>query len=157
MSSLIAAADLTSTSNESRIGFATEGDENWPEWDRFITLDGKKAYYIGNICETCAFLFERLDGANDRVAPTELSKTLKDGIARLDEEALRMVAGALAEGAHGECSIFRREQWWIPLQEQLQVLRLTITILHPKEQRPLLGDPGTEVRLGPLSLRMTAH
>jgi hypothetical protein len=40
-------------------------------------------------------------------------------------------------------------------QEQPQVLRLTTPNLHPKEQRPLFGDPGTEKRLGPRSLRMT--
>ena len=40
---------------------------------------------------------------------------------------------------------------------QKQVLRLTTPNLHPKEQRPLFWDPGTEERLGPLWLRMTAH
>ena len=34
---------------------------------------------------------------------------------------------------------------------QKQVLRLTTPTLHPKEQRPLFGDPGTEKRLGPHS------
>jgi hypothetical protein len=38
----------------------------------------------------------------------------------------------------------------------MQILRLTTPKLHPKEQRSLFGDPGTEKRLGPLSLRMTA-
>jgi hypothetical protein len=98
MSSLVAVADSTSTSTESRIGFATEGDENWPVWDRFVTLDGKKAFHIGNICETCAFLFERLDGANDKVSPPELSKRFKAGIAELDEDILRTVAAALPAG-----------------------------------------------------------
>ena len=42
-------------------------------------------------------------------------------------------------------------------EDQKQILRLTTPNLHPKEQRPLFGDPGTEKRLGPLSLRMTGH
>ena len=42
-------------------------------------------------------------------------------------------------------------------KEQMQILRLTTPKLHPKEQRSLFGDPGTEKRLGPLSLRMTAN
>jgi len=40
---------------------------------------------------------------------------------------------------------------------QMQILRLTTPKLHPKEQRSLFGDPGTEKRFGPLSLRMTGH
>jgi hypothetical protein len=38
-----------------------------------------------------------------------------------------------------------------------QILRLTTPDLHPKEQRPLFGNPGTEKRSGPRSLRMTAY
>ena len=32
-------------------------------------------------------------------------------------------------------------------KEQMQILRLTTPKLHPKEQRSLFGDPGTEKRL----------
>jgi hypothetical protein len=39
----------------------------------------------------------------------------------------------------------------------MPILRLTTPKLHPKEQRSLFGDPGTEERLGPFSLRMTGH
>ena len=39
----------------------------------------------------------------------------------------------------------------------MQLLRLTTPKLHPKEQRSLFEDPGTEKRLGPLSLRMTTN
>jgi hypothetical protein len=46
MSFLLSAATATSTSVESRIAFVTEGGGSWPAWDRFITLDGKKAYHI---------------------------------------------------------------------------------------------------------------
>ena len=35
---------------------------------------------------------------------------------------------------------------------KMQILRLTTPKLHPKEQRSLFGGPGTEKRLGPLSL-----
>ena len=42
-------------------------------------------------------------------------------------------------------------------KEQMQILRLTTPKLHPREQRSLFGGPGTEKRLGPLSLGMTAN
>jgi hypothetical protein len=100
MSSLLAVASATSTSTESRIAFETEGDENWPAWDRFITLDGKKAFHIGNICGTCEFLFERLNGANDKVSPGELSKRLRAGITKLDEDLVCTVAAAVPAGIY---------------------------------------------------------
>lgn len=98
MSSLIAVSTVKSSSSESRIGFATEGGGNWPAWDRFITLDGKKAYRIGNICGTCSFFFERLDGANDKVSPTELSQRFKTGLTKLEDDVLQTVAAALPAG-----------------------------------------------------------
>lgn len=89
MSKLIAAAETKSTAAKSRIGFATEGGGKWAEWDRFITLNGKRAYHIGNICGTCAFFFERLPGANDKLSPTELSALLKVGLTELNEDVMR--------------------------------------------------------------------
>jgi hypothetical protein len=100
MSSLLAVAAATSTSAESRIGFVTEGGGSWPVWDRFITLDGKKAYHIGNICGTCEFFFERLEGANDKVSPAELSKILKGGITQLDDDIVHKVTAALPIGEY---------------------------------------------------------
>jgi hypothetical protein len=98
MSTLVAAGTTTSTSSESRIAFTTEGGGNWPAWDRFITLDGKRAYRIGNICGTCGFFFERLEGANDKVSPTELTQRFRDGVTQLDEDILQTVATALPVG-----------------------------------------------------------
>lgn len=98
MSSLVAVSTVTSSATESRIAFATEGGGDWPAWDRFITLDGKKAYHIGNICGTCAFFFERLGGANGKVSPTELSQRFRTGITRVEDDLLRTVAAALPAG-----------------------------------------------------------
>lgn len=78
----------------------TEGGGGWPAWDRFITLDGKKAYHIGNICGTCGFFFERLEGANGKVSPAELSKRFRVGITELDGDLLRIVADALPTGVY---------------------------------------------------------
>jgi hypothetical protein len=100
MSTLVAVATATSTSSASRISFATEGGGSWPAWDRFITLDGKKAYHIGNVCGTCEFFFERLEGANDKVSPAELSQIFRTGITQLDEDLLRTVATALPSGLY---------------------------------------------------------
>ncbi len=33
-----------------------------------------------NLDETCAFMFERLEGANDKLSPKDLSAELRDGL-----------------------------------------------------------------------------
>jgi hypothetical protein len=44
----------------------------------------------------------------------------------------------------GYFHLLLREAKQVQKQLQLQVLRLTTPSLHPKEQRSLFGDPGTE-------------
>lgn len=98
MSKLIGVLDAVSTATDSRIGFSTEGNENWPAWDRFITLDGKKAHYIGNICGTCEFIFERHAGANSKVSPESLSGLFRSGIADIGDEIKRSLMPLLPAG-----------------------------------------------------------
>jgi hypothetical protein len=84
MSTLMEVADARSTKAAPRIDFQTEGGGSWPEWDRFITLDGKRAHHIGNICGTCPFIFERQDGANAKVSPAELTNSLRAGVSSIN-------------------------------------------------------------------------
>jgi hypothetical protein len=100
MSRLVRATEAASTATESRIGFETEGGGNWKVWDRFITLDGKKAYHIGNICETCSFFFERLPGANDKISPTQLSSRFRGGLTEIDDDMLSTATAALPAGKY---------------------------------------------------------
>lgn len=100
MSKLVESGDATSTATDTRIDFQTEGGGTWPEWDRFITVDGKKAHYIGNICGTCPFLFERREGANEKVSPAELSSSLRNGITSIDEAIVGAAMGILPPGAY---------------------------------------------------------
>jgi hypothetical protein len=100
MRKLRGVADATSANTDSRIGFQTEGNSNWPAWDRFITLDGKKAHYIGNVCGTCPFIFERQEGANDKASCTDLSESLRQGVSSVDEAITRVAAAALPTGIY---------------------------------------------------------
>lgn len=86
--------------SHSIVDFMTEGGEHWPVWDRFITLEGKKAYHIGNVCETCAFLFERMEGTNKRIGPQELSDRLKEGVDNLDTELVETISALMPIGAY---------------------------------------------------------
>ena len=79
----------------SRISFATEGGGTWKVWDRFLTVDGKKAYHLGNICQTCQFLFERLDGANTSVNIESTVDALAAGVRAITEPVVAQVAAGL--------------------------------------------------------------
>jgi hypothetical protein len=72
------------TKSKSILGFETSGGGTLEIWDRYLTLDGKRAYYLGNICGTCSFLFERLGGANQEIKPETVASQLKLGITDLD-------------------------------------------------------------------------
>jgi hypothetical protein len=93
-------AEAKSNEIESRVDFQTERGGDWPEWDRFITLDGKRAHHIGNICGTCPFIFERLEGANAKVSPAELSTSLRNGISSIDAALTETVMGILPTGVY---------------------------------------------------------
>lgn len=100
MSTLLAQGIATSRCADSRIGFATQGGDNWPAWDRFLTLDGQQAYHIGNICGTCAFFFERLQAADHKLPVPQLVARFRDGIRQLDRDLLDEIAAILPAGEY---------------------------------------------------------
>jgi len=87
----------------SPIGFSRVGGGGWKEWDRFLTLDGKPAYHIGNICNTCAFFFERLEGAVRSVQFDAVVSVLTDGVDELTPDLAEQLARLLPEGEYTAC------------------------------------------------------
>lgn len=71
-------------SSRSLLSFQTTGGGSWKVWDRYLAIDGKKAYHIGNICGTCNFFFERLNGANQKVSPKVIIEALSNGRITID-------------------------------------------------------------------------
>lgn len=86
--------------SKSIVSFDKKGSENWKVWHRYISIDGKPAYEIGNICDTCSFYFERLEGANQSVHPTDLVEQLNDGIKTLDKKTIEKVAEIIPNGKY---------------------------------------------------------
>lgn len=84
--------------SHSILAFETAGANHWDAWDRYITIHGKRAFHIGNICGTCEFFFERLEGANQGVSPREISTELQVGISQLDSDLLSKVSLILPNG-----------------------------------------------------------
>jgi hypothetical protein len=53
---------------------------------RYLTLRDRRAFEIGNLCNTCSFWFERLEGANDKVDVGALADRLAVGLTSLEDE-----------------------------------------------------------------------
>jgi hypothetical protein len=81
---LLAKMDVEVSDSESILSFQEQGGDNWKVWDRFLAVDGKRAFHIGNICGTCSFFFERLEGANRSIDPQGLVEKLNTGFQDLD-------------------------------------------------------------------------
>jgi hypothetical protein len=96
MSRLLAAETLEVAESNSRLGF-----EYADRFHRFLTLDGRRAYALGNLCDTCEFFFERLPGANDKASPgASVAERLRLGLDALDPDLLADAGAAFPEGRY---------------------------------------------------------
>ena len=93
--------------SKSLLGFATKGGGSWKVWDRFITIEGKDAYHIGNICGTCSFFFQRLEGANKSLNPRALQDQLSSGLTGLTDAQAAVLSELLPDGNYEPSLLFR--------------------------------------------------
>jgi hypothetical protein len=93
--------------SKSLLGFATKGGGAWEVWDRFITIEGKDAYHIGNICGTCSFFFQRCDGANKSLNPRDLQDQLTTGLTGLTDAQATALSELLPDGDY-EATLLHR-------------------------------------------------
>jgi hypothetical protein len=100
MSRIYDSRKITIADSQSPLSFAMEGGGSWKEWDRYLLLDGKKAYHMGNICGTCTFFFERLGGANASVNPSQVVADLTAGIASVSDSAVDQIQKIIPAGTY---------------------------------------------------------
>lgn len=98
MSRIIDQIKYTIGESQSIVGFETSGGGSWEVWDRYLTVGGKRAYHIGNICGTCSFFFLRLEGAAGSVSPAEIRDRLNEGIGILDKRLLDDISAIMPKG-----------------------------------------------------------
>lgn len=98
MSRIIDSTQINIEKSESILGFETTGEGNWKVWDRFLTIDDKKAYHIGNVCGTCSFFFERLEGANRSISPEEVVGLLNNGLEIIDKDTIDKISSIMPNG-----------------------------------------------------------
>src|SRR5262245_58979587 len=120
---------LSITHSASPVGFVEEDGIG------YITIDGKRAYNCGNHCTTCAFFFQRLEGATRSLSPAGFQRALSEGVTAVTEDHAELLKDLLPIGRYellrfegvprlvtpgGEGDYFWREQveLWGPYEER---------------------------------------
>lgn len=83
---------------KSIISFDYKGNGSVNVWDRFLMIENKPAYHIGNVCGTCSFFFERLEGANKSFSIDEIRTNLQKGVSDLSSETIEKFKLILPKG-----------------------------------------------------------
>lgn len=97
---LLDTSQLIITNPRSVLGFETEGGTGWKVWDRFLTINGKKAFHIGNICGTCSFFFERLEDANTSINAKDIIEQLNGGLRHLNPSTVQALERIIPTGKY---------------------------------------------------------
>jgi hypothetical protein len=68
--------------------------------NRYLLIDGKRAYNLGIDCQTCSLLFERLSGANQSVEIEKTAEALRKGVQSLVDPIVEVVGAGLPKGEY---------------------------------------------------------
>lgn len=69
-------------------------------WSRHLCIDDKEAYLIGGSCDTCEFVFERMDGANKKISPSDIGDLLRGGLTHVSEDVLETCSTVMPSGTY---------------------------------------------------------
>jgi hypothetical protein len=100
----------------SPVSFQTEGGDGWAAWDRYIAIDGKRAFHIGNVCGTCSFFFERMEGAKRSINAEDVIERLNAGVSFLDLSLVEKIKTIMPTGKY-----------------QVLLLHIVPKIVYPKD------------------------
>jgi hypothetical protein len=90
---------MSSGSVDSRLGFEIDRGTAGVG-DRFLLIDGRRAYNLGISCQTCSLLFERLPGAIKSLEIERTAEALQEGVASLSDPVVETVARGLPKGEY---------------------------------------------------------
>ncbi len=107
MSILLKTIRVSIHNPDSRISFETKGGGSWKVWDRYLCIDGRPAWHIGNICGTCAFFFERQEGTAQKASPSQVSELLRAGLETLDLNFVQSVGSTILPTGQYRVSLLR--------------------------------------------------
>lgn len=90
---------INETNLEGRLSFTLREGDTRPWW-RDLDLDGRPLYRIGNICETCAAMFQKQDNATLPLTPSELSALFRSGLDGIPKDVVDTVGSILPKGSY---------------------------------------------------------
>lgn len=99
MSKLLRTTELTVSQSKSPIGFEPVELGGWFP-NRYLTVEGKRAYDLGVICGTCAFIFERMYGAAATIDVRPLTEALASGVDALTANVVDHLAQMMPNGRY---------------------------------------------------------
>ena len=67
---------------------------------RYLRIEGRRAYEVGNGCETCTFWFTRLEGANSNVSVDGIRSRLAEGLQSVMDPAVEEFSRVLSSGKY---------------------------------------------------------
>jgi hypothetical protein len=103
---------LKAEGSEPVIGFEQPAYGDSVGWNRYLTLLGERAYFIGGACDTCAFIFERMGGANRNVSPEKTADALRGGLERVEDTLVGTIG---VQTSFGSYLTTRRPNTIVPL------------------------------------------
>jgi hypothetical protein len=98
VSRLLASEPFEAAGTNTPLAFETRQPDG--TFQRFLRLDGERAYYLGPGCDTCGFVFVRQGGANRSVSTTPVADELPQGVDRLDRGLLDAVGDIVPSGRY---------------------------------------------------------
>lgn len=139
---------ITIRESRSALDFGTKGGGSWKVWDRFISIGGREAYHIGNICGTCAFFFQRLDGANQSLDPRDFQDQLAAGLSELTAEHVAVLSELLPDGDYDVSLLCRVPRLISPGSSDDYFSREQLSLWGIEESGGLPHDPRTKYYRG---------
>lgn len=96
---LLDTSERTIEKSQSPLQFLPE-DSPLSQWDRYLAINGQRAFHIGNVCGTCEFFFERMEGATQGVSPQQVASELNVGLSSIDPALLDDVEKIVPQGTY---------------------------------------------------------
>ncbi len=83
MARLLDSKNMHSKGSNSPLEFVLQNVDGMPRWNRALSINGEATFHLGNVCDTCAFFFERLSETNNRLEVGELRQSLENGMTEI--------------------------------------------------------------------------
>lgn len=86
---------------------------------RYLTIQGHRVFDLGIVCETCLFIYSRIEEPTP-LPPNQLASLLHDGLEIVDEAIVQTVEKILPSGHYTIGLITLIPEYVIPVQSQLE-------------------------------------